>query len=517
MDAPRRHPGEQEAPSAWLAAIVDFSDDAIVSKTLDGVITSWNPGAERIFGWTVAEAVGRHITLIIPPELHWQEDEVLARLVRGERIDHFETVRVTRDGRLVDVSITVSPVKDPSGRIVGASKIARNITERRELEQERARALSREREARRQAEALNRAKDHLLMMVSHELRTPLNSIFGWARLLQGGDLGPEQQERAINAIVRSASAQARLVEDLLDLSRIATGRLRLDLASVDLNAVVEAALEAVRPAAAAKDLALVTALERPLDPLVGAADRLQQVVWNLVMNAVKFTAPDGRVEVVTRRRDRAVEIVVTDTGEGIAPDVLPHVFEPFHQEDSSSTRAHGGIGLGLTLVRQLVELHGGEVRADSAGKGKGATFTVTLPTARSASEGPPGGARLRGVKVLVVAPDADVLAMALRGAGAEVRTAPGAFRAHEVIVRWPPAVVVTDIEVPGEDGLLLGRTLRAALARRGLDIRLIGLAAIAPTEPASPGEDAGFDRYLERPLESETLISAVAEAAQPSD
>jgi PAS domain S-box-containing protein len=383
----RREPTPSESSlselRARLAAIVDSSDDAIVGKTLDGVITSWNRGAERIFGWTAAEAIGQSITLIIPHDRRAEEDEVLARIRRGELVDHFETVRVTRDGRLLDISVTVSPVRDAAGRIVGASKIARDITERRRFEGERDRLLVRERRAREEAEAANRTKDHLLAIVSHELRTPLNSILGWTRLLQSGDLDEAARSHALDVIARSASTQTRLVEDLLDLSRVVTGQMRLEFEACDLVTLVDGALDAVRPAAGAKGITLVTDLARDIGPIAGAPDRLRQVVWNLAMNAIKFTPPGGRVEVVVARAaDRSVRIVVADTGVGIGPDVLPHVFEQFRQEDSSSTRAHGGLGLGLALVKHLVEIHGGEVHAESPGKGKGATFTVTLPLPR---------------------------------------------------------------------------------------------------------------------------------------
>jgi len=361
-----------------LAAIVESSDDAIVSKTLDGVITSWNGGAERMLGWPAEMAIGRHITLIVPDERRAQEDEVLARIRRGERIHHFETVRVTRDGRLIDVSLTVSPVRDAAGRIVGASKVARDVSERRRLDDARNALLAHERQARTATEALIRAKDQLLATISHELRTPLNAIFGWARLLARPELNAPSRTRAVTAIVNGAAAQARLVDDLLDLSRVVTGRLRLDVVPVDLLGIVNAALDVVRPAANAKDITLVTTLA-DAGPMQGAPDRLQQVVWNIVANAVKFTSRGGRIDVVLRRADGYAEVVVTDSGEGISPDMLPHVFQEFWQEDSSSTRAHQELGLGLTLVKHLVELHGGHVRAESAGKGTGATFTVALP------------------------------------------------------------------------------------------------------------------------------------------
>src|SRR5438874_2110732 len=226
---PAAGPGLADA-AARLAAIVDSSNDVIVSKTLDGIITSWNPAAERLFGWTAAEAVGRPITLIIPEERRTEEeDTILARVRRGERVEHFETVRVTKDGRLVDVSLTVCPVRDSAGRIVGASKIARDIGERRRIEAERAQFLARERAAREEAERANRAKDEFLATVSHELRTPLNGVFGWARMLQSADMDDLARQRALAAIVRGAAAQVRLIEDLLDVSRMVTGNLRLDL------------------------------------------------------------------------------------------------------------------------------------------------------------------------------------------------------------------------------------------------------------------------------------------------
>ena len=366
---------------ARLAAIVESAYDVVVSKNLDGIITSWNPAAERMFGWTAAEAVGRHITLIIPEDRYPEEDSVLARIRRGERVETFDTVRRTKDGRLVEVSITVSPVRDSTGRIVGASKIAHDITERRRVEEERKLLLSRERRAREAAEAANRAKDEFLAVVSHELRTPLNGVFGWARMLQSADLDEASRQRAIAAIVRGASAQVRLIEDLLDVSRMVTGNLRIDLKVVDLRQVVDVALETVRPAATAKGIELQTELAPGPIIVLGAADRLQQVLWNLVMNAVKFTPRGGYIRLRLAVGDSEAEMTVSDSGEGIAADVLPYVFERFRQEDSSSTRAHAGLGLGLALVRHVVEAHGGSVTADSSGKGRGATFVVRLPLA----------------------------------------------------------------------------------------------------------------------------------------
>jgi len=368
-----------------LAAIVDSSADAIVSKTLDGVITSWNRGAERLFGWTAAEAVGRHITLVIPRERWPEEADVLGRVRRGERVDHYETVRVTKDGQLLDISLTVSPLRDATGRIVGASKIARDVSERRRFEAERDRLLVIAQEAREEAEASNRMKDQFLAIVSHELRTPLNSIQGWARLLQAGGLDDAARARAVEVIIRNTSTQTQLVEDLLDLSRVVTGRMRLTFEPCELGSLVTDAVDAVRPAADAKGVALVTVPGPDAGTISGSPDRLRQVVWNLAMNAIKFTPSGGRVEIAAARDEGSASIVVADNGVGISPSVLPHVFEQFRQEDSSSTRAHGGLGLGLALVKHLVELHGGGVKAESPGKGQGATFTVSFPLASERS------------------------------------------------------------------------------------------------------------------------------------
>lgn len=357
-----------------LAAIVASADDAIVSKTLEGVILSWNRGAERMFGWTAAEAVGRHITLIIPEERHAEEADILARIRRGEGIDHFETVRVTKDGRRLSISLSVSPIRDEAGRVVGASKIARDMTERRRLEDERDRLLI-------AAEASSRAKDFLLATVSHELRTPLNSILGYARLLENGSLDEAGRRHALNVITRSAKTQVQLIDDLLDLSRLVTGRMRLTFEKCELPALIDGALDIVRPAADAKGIALVTHFEPDVGPILCAPDRLRQVIWNLAMNAIKFTPIGGRIEVTLRRSGMHAEIVVADNGVGISPEALPHIFELFRQEDASSTRAHGGLGLGLALVKSMVDLHGGQVKAESPGKGQGATFTVALPLA----------------------------------------------------------------------------------------------------------------------------------------
>jgi PAS domain S-box-containing protein len=521
---------QSEIDRSRLAAIVASSDDAIISKDLTGVITSWNPGAERIFGWTAAEAVGRHIRLIIPKERFPEQAEVLARIRRGDRVDHFETLRVTKDGRLLTISLTVSPIRDSGGRIIGASKIGRDITERRRLDEEREQLLAREQRARAEAEALNRTKDEFLATMSHELRTPLNAIFGWARMLQSSDLDEATHARAVDVIVRSASAQSRLVEDLLDLSRIVSGRMRLELERFEMRTVIDAALDTVRPAAAAKSITLQTQFDPRVTTMTGAPARLQQVIWNLLMNAVKFTPAGGRVEVSLRPSGsgHGIDVVVADSGEGIGSEILPYIFDRFRQEDSSTTRRYGGLGLGLALVRHLVELHGGTVQAESPGKGLGATFTVRLPMTPperthfepGAGAGTLADARprlLRGIRVLVVDDNAEALeltATMLRSDGADVRMAAATIHAYEIADAWRPDILVSDLAMPEEDGFALLQGLRTAIAKHGARLPAIALSAYGTMENQLRATDAGFDLYLMKPVDPHKFTEAVASLAR---
>jgi PAS domain S-box-containing protein len=380
--------------AARLAAIVESSDDIIIGKTLDGTITSWNPAAERILGYVAAEAIGQSIKLIIPPDRWDEEDIVLAHIRRGKKVEHFETVRRAKDGRLLHLSLTVSPIRDDQGRIVGASKIARNITDRIQGQQERDRLLVSEKKARRQAEEAriqaeeaNRLKDDFLAVVSHELRSPLSAITGWASLMRSRKLDGEETARAAETILRNAQLQTHLISDLLDVSAIVSGRLRLNIRPFTFGSVIKEALEVVRPAAQAKSIRLEFSMDPTVGPVAGDPDRLQQVCWNLLSNAVKFTPIGGAIQVRVLRTNSSLKVVVSDNGKGIPPHLLSPIFERFRQGDSSTTREHGGLGLGLAIVRHLVELHGGEVKARSEGPGKGAEFVVELPiflTRRSA-------------------------------------------------------------------------------------------------------------------------------------
>jgi PAS domain S-box-containing protein len=693
LDTARRERARAQAAHearSRLVAIVEGSDDAIISKTLDGTITSWNPAATRMFGHTEAEAIGQRITLIIPPDRLEQEEAVLARLRRGEHIAYFETDRVTKEGRLVQVSVTVSPIRNDAGEIVGASKIVRDLTVQRRGERARerlqrqadalaqtartltetldpatvaqrvvegvrevleatssilrlrepdgslrcvalagkqlegvapgyllpagvgmvARAMrerravwtpdiqgegevvlsddfrhrlvaaghraviavplqaggeiigtlslaysgirtftsaevmtlqtfadqaalairngqlfAREQRARAESEAANRAKDEFLAILSHELRTPLTSVLGWARMLASSQLDAGRMRHAVEAIERNARLQAQLIDDLLDISRIVVGKLQLDLRPVDLVPIIEHAVETPARHAAAKGVRLHCVLDPAASPVMGDALRVQQVVANLVGNAVKFTPEGGSVEVRLERQDGTARIAVVDTGIGIAAEVLPHVFERFRQGDSSTTRQHGGLGLGLAIVRNLVELHGGGVRASSEGIGRGSTFEVRLPIVALARR---LGSRdvlydaapfqperdLERVRVLVVEDDADarqLFATALAERGAEVEMAGGVDEALQAIGRRPVHALVTDIGMPGRDGYDLIAAFRAMSPDHRL-VPAIAVTAMTTQEDRARALAAGFQMHLPKPIDPTELASLVARA-----
>jgi PAS domain S-box-containing protein len=525
------HPTALFDVETHLASIIESSDDVIVSKTLEGVIMSWNPAAERLFGYSAAEAIGQNIRLIIPHDRWGEEDEVLARIGRGEKVDHFETIRRAKDGQLLNISLTVSPVKDRSGKIVGASKVARDITDRKRAEAELERLLASEKQLRRQAEEASRLKDEFLAVVSHELRSPLNAITGWASLLLMRQLD-DRTKHAIETILRNAQTQTQLVADLLDVSRIVTGQLRLKVRSFQLIPVIEAAIEVVRPASEAKSIRIETILDPSAGPIAGDPDRMQQIFWNLLSNAVKFTPKGGRIQVRLQRINSHVEVVVSDTGMGVDPKLLPFIFERFRQGDSSTTREHGGLGLGLAIVRHLVELHGGVVNAYSDGAGKGAEFIVQLPTLVSARTSQPGEERvhpsaggnlsgdvpaLAGVRVLVVDDERDareIISVILGEAGAEMATASSTREALDLVERWKPDVLISDIGMPGESGYDLIRKVRALPAGKGGQTPAIALTAYARVEDRLKILSAGFQMHVPKPIEPIELATVVASLAK---
>ena len=657
MDITARKRAEDDAVT--LAAIVQSSDDAIIGKTLDGRIVSWNAGAERIYGYTAEEMKGRSVAALYPPDQHDAMARVLARVGDGEHIVQRHAVRVRKDGTRIEVAASVSPIRDPRGRITGASTIARDVTEQRRTERrlaalqtltdaalahttlddllrellsalcralgcdvasillltddgqrlvvrashglaseqglvipighgvvgriaaerrpcviddvrtaavesallpasglaslmgvpllvddrvigvvhvatlkrrhfsddemrlmllaadrmavaiDHARLFEAERAARADAEAANRTKDQFLATLSHELRTPLTSMLGWVRMLRSGRLDERMAARALDTVERSTRAQAQLINDLLDVSRIVSGKLTMELTAVDADDVAAAALEAVRPLAEAKSITL--AHQRAMEPTVvqGDAGRLQQVVWNLLSNAIKFTAEGGRVTVDITSSADEVRIAVTDTGKGIAPDLLPEIFERFRQ---GSARGQGGLGLGLAIVRHLIDLHGGRVTAESAGLGRGATFVVHLPLASTTSPARRESAldfpRLDGFRILVVddEPDARALIGTVLGqCGAEVATVGSAAAALDVLRRERYDVLLSDISMPEEDGYQLMRKVREL----NLAIPAAAVTAFARAEDRDAALAAGFQVHVAKPVEPAILARAV--------
>ncbi|AMY10567.1 Sensory/regulatory protein RpfC [Luteitalea pratensis] len=675
-----------------LAAAVRSSDDAIVTKTLDGIITSWNPAAERIFGYTAAEALGQSIRILIPDQLQGEEDVVIARIRAGETVDHYETTRRAKDGRLVAISLTVSPIRTESGTIVGASKIARDISDQqrlRALAQQQARnterlsdvgvllasALEREPIVQKvtdaateltgaqfgaffynvrtaatgdaymlcslsgapkeafagfphpratelfaptfrgdgpvrledvtedpryggnapyvgmppghlavrsylavpvkgrnqavlgglffghslpgmftsederlavgvaawasvalensrlflEAQEANRLKDEFLAVLSHELRTPLNAIMGYSRLLHSGLLTGSKANDAFGTLERNATWLTQIVDDVLDVSRIVSGKLRLDVQSVELPLVIENAIATMRPAADAKGVRLHTLLDPQVGPVSGDPGRLQQVAWNLLSNAVKFTPRNGQVQVRLERVDSHIELTVSDTGAGIRSDFLPYVFERFRQADSSSTRRTGGLGLGLAIVKHIVEMHGGTVEAASAGADQGASFLVRLPL-MIVSAGPivPGtgqhprtelSAPLRdladvtGVHVLAIDDDEDALSLVrvvLESAGAEVTTMSSAAFALERVSTLRPDVLLVDIGMPQMDGYEMMKAIRGSDDPHVRRIPSAALTAFARASDRTKALRSGFEMHLAKPVDPGELVASVA-------
>jgi PAS domain S-box-containing protein len=523
-----------EEANARLAALVAYSDDAIIGKTLEGVITSWNKGAERIFGHTAAEAIGQPISILIPPDRAQEEVSILARLGQGGLIEHSETVRLTKDGRRIDVSVTISPIKDAAGKIIGASKIARDITDRRRAEKEREKLLKSEQAARSEAEHASRMKDEFLATLSHELRTPLNAIYGWSQLLRRhnhSNSNDAELMEGLEVIERNTKLQTQLIEDLLDMSRIISGKIRLDVQEVNLAAILNEVIQSISPAANAKGIRVQAMLDPLAGPVTGDPGRLQQVFWNLLNNAIKFTPKRGSVQVHLERVNSHVEIRVMDSGEGIRAELLPHVFERFRQGDSTSTRRHGGLGLGLAIVKHLVELHGGTAAVWSAGEGQGATFTVALPLrgVRSVPEllaearahptaEPVLGKDLKlpslaKIRALVVDDDADsreLIRRILTEAGAQVETAGGAAEAMEVIqaAGRRPDILLSDIGMAGEDGYSLIRRVRGLA--EGAEIPAIAITAFARSEDRRKAMLAGFQMHVAKPTDAAELVTMVA-------
>ena len=513
-----------EATSHLLASIVEYSDDAIISKDLDGLISSWNGGAERIFGYKADEVIGKPATILMPPDRYNEETKILARIRAGRSVEHYETVRQRKDGTLIDVSLSISPIRDEEGHIVGASNISRDITEEKRAREERSRLLELEQQARAEAETANRLKDEFLATLSHELRNPLNVVIGYSEILRRSeDVGNNGfVGRAAEVIRRNALAQSQLVSDLLDLSRLQMGKLAINHQPVSLLTIITDALETVKTDAETKNISLKLVANQ--DPFMVDGDpvRLGQIAWNLLNNSVKFTPAGGEITISLMAEGTGAQFTVEDTGQGIAPEFLPHVFEIFRQGDASSSRRQGGMGIGLALVKQLAELHGGLVRAESKGVGQGARFSVWLPlreveTSASSGDFKIATGALQGTSILVVddsTETTDMLGKLLEMDGAAVQTACGGREALKLANESSFDLVISDISMPEMDGYQLLQNLRRLPQMKNVPaLALTGYGRVSDIDRA---RREGFSQHFTKPIDIDKLMRSVRELTQHS-
>ena len=624
--------------AALLAAIVESSDDAIIGTDLSGIIVTWNKGAEHIFGYSTAEAVGQPFTILIPADRFEKESENLKEVLKGRRVEHYETVRQRKDRSLIDISLTISPLKDETGKIVGAAKIARDISERakrekqiryqarlldaveqaviatdfegrivylnsyaewlygwletdvvgkgllefiaapdlqqadeifarirrgdswsgemrvrrkdqseffamvthspihndqgeqigvvqvsrditaqKRAEAEHAKLLESERRARAEAEEANRIKDEFLATISHELRNPLNVILGYSEVLVRSNEAKQSEfvQRAAEILRRNAIAQAQLVSDLLDLSRLQLGKFSLNRQVVSLTKTINDAVETVRAEALAKGLEVKIEMSNELVFVDGDPLRMEQIVWNLLNNAVKFTPSGGTVTVKLAKRNGFARLAVTDTGQGIESKFLPHVFEIFRQADSTISRRHGGMGIGLALVQQLVQLQEGTVSVSSGGTGQGAEFTINLPLTTEASEPRKTGGlvqpnALTGIRILVVDDSADTVEMLrtlLEMDGAMVMTAGNGAEALKILEQEFFDVVLSDISMPDMDGFELLNRLRQL--PNGSDVPVLALTGFGRVEDVERAKAEGFFSHITKPVDVATIVATL--------
>ncbi|MGE0131028.1 MAG: PAS domain S-box protein [Blastocatellales bacterium] len=504
---------------------------------------SANDQLAEIDGVSVEGHLGRRIAEVLP-EVNEHVEPVARRVIEtGEPALDVEKTTETpaQPGVARHFLDSFYPIKDAGGRVLGINVVVVEITQRKKIEEELERILRQEKVARAEAEVASRMKDEFLATISHELRTPLTSILGWARMLTSGSLSEPQTRHAQEVIAQSAKSQARLIDDILDTSRIITGRLKLDASLVEIERAFQAAVDVVRPSAEAKGIALSAVIEVPGGVVIGDASRLQQALWNMLSNAVKFTSEGGRIEARLGRAGDQVEITVSDTGIGIEPQFLPHIFERFRQADSASTREYGGLGLGLAIVRHIVEMHGGGVSALSAGKGQGATFKIRLPLASTSSSpelaelaesaqpesrqasaevkgtkerrAPEDLRRLGGVRVLLVEDNPetlDMLKFVFEDCGAEVIAAASAAEALEALERFRPDALVSDIAMPDQDGYDLIREVRSRGPERGGKIPAVAVTAYARAEDRVRALASGFQMHVSKPVAPDELIAVVA-------
>ena len=532
-DITARKQAEEAAHTAYrqLSFHVESSPLAVVEWDSDFRVSRWSESAERLFGWKADEVIGKHVN-------EWRfvfaDDVDAVALVTNRQREGVEVQGIqrnrnyTRAGSVLFCEWYNSVLRDDRGKLVSVLSLVLDVTARQSAEEERAASLLRERDARRHAEEADRLKDEFLATLSHELRTPLTSILGWASMIRNGEVEGTAAARAIETIERNARSQARLIDDLLDVSRIITGNLRLDLHPLNLAPIVEAALDALRPTADVKGIQLQTNFY-PAECLVrGDPNRLRQVIWNLLSNAIKFTRRGGSVNLQLKCVEGTARLTVSDTGEGIAAEFLPYVFDRFRQAEGSISRKQGGLGLGLAVVRHLVELHGGTISAESEGIDHGSVFTVDLPLAQERRDparaeerrreverrrSRSGAIRLDGIHILLVEDDDDsrkLLGTMLKRYGATVTSTKSAAEALNVFSDEVPDVMVSDIGMPDEDGYQLMRKIRARPAELGGLVPAIALTGYASRKDRERALAAGYQQHMAKPIEQADIIAAIA-------
>ncbi len=528
--------------------LFEFAPDGYLISDIEGNIQEANHAASVLLNVPQQQLMGQSLTVFVPARLRPTFCDELSRLHRLGRLQEWITQLQPYRASPFDAALTVTTVSDPNGEIAGLRWLLRDISQRRQLEETQLRATLAEmtnqaleaeiaqrkrleQELRRQAESLSQAntlKDEFLAIVSHELRSPLNAMLGWAQMLRNRRLDEVVVARALETIERNARAQVKLIEDLLDISRIVRGNLHLNIRPINLIGVIRAAVDSSQLAITAKEIELRMALDESASLVTGDSDRLQQIIWNLLSNAIKFTPNQGQIEIRLERIATNAVITVSDSGQGIHPDFLPYVFDRFRQAERATTRHHGGLGLGLAIVRQLVEMHGGKVEAQSAGDGQGATFMVQLPllatqkmldeaaqptvvagdTARYVS-----CPNLNSVYVLVVDDEADtrdLVTVVLEQAGANVRATGSVNEALQVIQHSQPDILISDVGMPEQDGYTLIRQIRQIESLQSGSLPAIALTAYAREEDGKQLLNAGFQLHLPKPVEPAALVAAVA-------
>ena len=529
ISARKRAENDKAVAETRYEELFENANDMIYTLDLEGNFTSFNRMAVNLTGYPADQALQMNIFQMVAHEYHEQIEDHLA-MGNAESNDRanrtFEIEIVGPNQHRLPIEVSTRLIHE-NGVPVGVQGIARDITERRRIEGFRSELLAREQEARQVAEEASRMKDDFLAMISHELRAPLTSILGWAQMLRSSSLDRASAERALQTIERNAKSQAHIVADLLDASRIATGNLSIESRPVELKAIVEGAVDAVRPLVEAGNLRMQIVLEPWVGPFNGDSERLNQIVWNLLNNAIKFTPPEGLIEVRLERLENKALLIISDTGKGIDPEFLPNIFDRFRQADSSTQREQGGLGLGLSIVKHLVELHQGAIYAYSGGLGKGSDFMITLPLAVAESDHPDRElwiprhdpqaeartASLRGTKALVVDDDHDtreVLSVMLRRYGAEIRTASSAREALATFNSWRPDILVSDIGMPVEDGYALIEQIRLLPEAEGGEVPAIALTAFAGVQDRDQALSSGFQQHLSKPVEPVHLARTVA-------